>query len=697
MLPGLIAGHYTFDESHIDLGPLARFAGARLYHDEVVSLDLGQQRAHCRDRPPVSYDVLSIDIGSSPDIDIPGANEHAIAVKPVSQFNDAWGVAEQRILAQQGAQAIGVVGAGAGGIELLLAIRHRLRTLLSSHGENPDRLSFHIVASSEDILPTHNLRARKKFSRHLQALGVELHLGEAVTAVQPDGVVVQSRTIPLDEVFWVTNASAPDWPASSGLNVSDAGFIQVDETLQSLSHPTVFAAGDIADVVKHPRPKSGVFAVRQGPVLSKNLRRAALAQKLVAFKPQREFLSLISTGDRYAIGSRGSWAIEGAWVWRLKNWIDRRFMRKFRELPEMETSAPGNYDAALAPDLLRVQADPMRCGGCGSKVGADVLSDALKQLELADHADVIVGLAEPDDAAIVRPHPNTVLVQTVDSFRAFIDDPYIFGRITANHCLSDIFAMGATPQTALAIVTLPLASSAKMRDDLVQLMSGALTALNETETALVGGHTNEGPEMALGFAINGYVNKEYLSQKGGCNPGDVLILTKPIGSGILLAGDMRGLTRSRDIEAAIASMLQSNEAAANCLREHGASAMTDVTGFGLAGHLLEMLRPSQHGASIKLDSIPILAAAQELSASGIRSSLHANNIRVEVAVEAGSAVRQNPSYAICFDPQTSGGLLASVPKERVQASLAALSQHGYSAAAAIGEVQQSSVARLVIC
>lgn len=687
MLPGLIAGHYAFDEAHIDLGPLARFAGARLYHDEVCGLDLVARRVVCRGRPPVTYDAVSIDIGSAPDTKVPGAGDFAIPVKPVSEFDRRWRAARDRVLEVATPQRIGVVGGGAGGIELLLAIRHHLRKALGDAGRDPDMLSFLLVAASADILPTYPASARKKLARTLGARGVELKLGQRITRVEPGTAITSSgESIALNEIFWVTTASAPDWPRDCGLAVDGDGFIRVHDTLESVSHPGVFAAGDIAAVEKHPRPKSGVFAVRQGPPLAKNLRRAVTGKPLRGFKPQREFLTLISTGGRHAIGSRGRWSVEGDWVWRWKDWIDRRFMDKYRELPEMTTAKRQPGELAFDRELHDLQADPLRCGGCGSKVGADILSDALGALKAPLRDDILVGLEQPDDAAVVIPKPGTVLVQTVDAFRAFIDDPFIFGKVAANHCLSDIFAMGATPQTALALVTLPLANAKKMRDDLVHLMSGAMEIFTAEGTALVGGHTNEGAELALGFAINGYIDPEKLSRKGGANVGDCLILTKPLGTGVMFAAEMRGKAKTRMVEHAVHSMLQSNGPAAACLREAGANAMTDITGFGLFGHLVEMLRESNACAAVDVDALPLFDGAADLAGAGIVSSLHPHNLRIEERIAPGATSRADPRYIVCFDPQTAGGLLAALPEVAAAHCIDALRGLGFEQAAVIGRV-----------
>ena len=682
MLPGLIAGHYDYDDVHIDLAPLASFAHARLYHDEVTGIDLELGRVYCRQRPPVSYDVLSINTGATPAMQLPGAREHSVAVKPIGSFWSRWQALRARVATRVDAMTIGVVGGGAGGVELVLAIAHRLRTDRAAQGGAMAGLEFLLLTRSDDILSDHNQRARRHLRRALAAAGVQVRCGAEVTAVHAGFVqTADGATLALDEILWTTHAAAPGWPADSGLAADAQGFIRVDASLQSISHVGVFAAGDIAAVDRFPRPKSGVFAVRQGPPLAANLRRALQDQNLRPFVPQRNFLSLIATGGRHAVASRGRLALAGAWVWRWKDAIDRRFMARYTELPTMLPATTGTP----------VEIEPlMRCGGCGAKVGAELLHAALAELAVPARDDILIGLAAPDDAAVVRLPAGALSVQSVDSFRAFIDDPWLFGRIAAHHCLSDLYAMGATPHTALAIVTLPLAAPRKMQDDLSQMMRGANDVFVVADTVLVGGHTSEGAELSLGFAINGYIDASRLLRKGGAKNGDLLVLCKPLGNGILLAGHMRGATRARWLEAALACMTQSNALAAELLRAHGAAALTDITGFGLAGHLLEMLRAGGVGARLSLAALPALDGAASLAAAGIASSLAPENRKVMTAIDATAAARDHGHFALCFDPQTSGGLLGALPAARATACVAALRAAGYVHASVIGAVTDAT-------
>jgi selenide,water dikinase len=694
MLPGLIAGHYTFDEAHIDLGPLCRFANARLYHDEAIGLDPATQSVHCRGRPPVKYDVVSFNIGSTPRTsDVPGAAGIVVPVKPINQFIARWQSLVQRVLRRDDMVRIGVVGAGAGGVEILLAAQYRLRQELRARGRTDDHIAWSLFCDTAEVLPNHNPRARRAFERKLHEQGVQVFRGDAVVEVSAGRLVTTTGAEhALDEILWVTAAGAASWLATSGLQVDAQGFIAVDAALQSVSHPHVFAAGDIASVQDHPRPKSGVFAVRQGRPLADNLRRALRNQPLRPFKPQHRFLSLITTGDKYAVASRGNWALEGRLMWRWKNRIDRRFMRIYNELPEMPQAttpvlASGVADAAA---IEEISAMAMRCGGCGAKVGSTVLDRALGQLQVFSRPDILIGLDAPDDAAVATVQPGKVMVHSVDYFRAFIDDPYVFGQIAANHSLGDIFAMGAEPQSALAIVTVPFGLEAKVEDQVSQLMAGALKVLNEAATALVGGHTSEGAELAMGFAVNGLADPQRLLRKGGMRPGDRLILTKPLGTGTLFAADMRGKAKGRWIDGALASMVQSSRAAASCIHQHGATACTDVTGFGLLGHLVEMTKPSGVDVELTLSALPLLDGALDTVRLGILSSLQPQNVRLRRAVRDVTDVARDERYPLIFDPQTAGGLLASIPSDRAAACLAALRQLGYDSVAIVGTVMPLS-------
>ena len=707
MLPGYVAGHYDFDAVHIDLGRLAVLAGARRLRDEVIGIDRANRLVLCRHRPPVAYDLLSINTGSTPQLaKVSGAAQHAVPVKPIHQFNQRWLALLLRVRrqAQQLAERpfrTAVVGAGAGGVELLLAVQYRLRREVQMLGGDPDGLHFHLVSASEAILPTHNARVRRHFERVLAERGVQVHHGAEVAEVVASGLrCTDGRVIEADETLWVTQAGGAHWLKGTGLALDADGFILVNDSLQSISDPHVFAAGDVATLQARPLEKAGVFAVRQGRPLANNLRRSLQGRALQPYRPQRRWLALISTGDKSAVASRGPglWGLgfAGEWVWRWKDHIDRRFMRMFSAFQAMQpaggarpASSPVQGLALTADESLQaISAVAMRCGGCGAKVGSTVLARALGRLSVVPRDEVLVGLRAGDDAAIVRVPPGKAMVHTVDFFRAMVDDPYLFGRIAANHALGDVFAMGADAQTATAIATVPPGLDAKVEDQLLQMMTGAVEVLNNAGCALIGGHTGEGQELALGFAIQGLIDESLQGAmlKAGLRPGDALILTKPLGTGTLFAAHAQGRAKGRWIDAALTTMQQSSQQAAQCLRVHGAQACTDVTGFGLLGHLVEMTQPSGVQARIELSALPLLEGAQDMVSVGIFSSLQEANVRLRRVLQNAEQFAIDPRYPLLFDPQTAGGLLAGVPAAHATACIADLHAQGYTEAAVIGQV-----------
>jgi len=638
MLPGLIRGDYTVDQAHIDLAPLAASAGARLIIGEAVAIDLTARTVSVTGRPDIPFDLLSIDVGGTPAMPDNGG----VPVKPISRFLDRLAALEAGLPQDS---RIAVVGGGAGGVELALALARRLR----------GQTRVTLVSSTPEPLASAPARARRLARAALVDGGVELVSGVTAGALR-NGVLPLSDGTALDAAaaLWATGVRGPAFLAASGLACDEAGCVRVDATLRSVSHEFVFASGDCA---AFGRPKSGVWAVRAGAPLADNLRRAARRQPLKPWKPQRDALVLLGLGEGRAIGWRNGFVASGRKMGRLKDWIDRRWMRMYKEM-------------RMPADPT----DPMRCGGCGAKVGAEVLAGALAALPRSGHGDLFDALEARDDAAVLRPPPGQLLVQSVDHFRAFLDDPYVFGQVAAAHALSDIHAMGARPWTALAIASVPYASGAKMRAELTAMLQGATAVLHADGCALVGGHSAEAAEAALGFAVTGTVDSGKVLRKSGLRAGDYLLLTKPLGTGVVLAGHMRGLARASWLQATIASMCVSNAAAARVFLAHRATACTDVTGFGLAGHLKEMLTASGMAAAIWPDRAPVLPGALELAGRGIESTLAPDNRRALPGMDA--EVRT----ALLIDPQTSGGLLAGVAPSRAEACLDALLAEGMDAA-----------------
>lgn len=742
MIPGHVSGHYSREECYIDLGRLCSFSGVRLMHTSVCHIDPVAKLLHCSDgRPPVRYDVLSLDIGISPktlpDRGISNERSGITAVKPIDSFSERWDAIIKRTLlaakertASAGSTAdrayrVAIVGGGAGGTELSFAINQRLRKELQASGYDPGLVRVDLYNRGKVLCSSHNVKVSALLESAATAKGIhvinETEIIDVFCASETAAITGERYLIcknglrfPFHEAVWCTDAKAQDWLKSvPGLETTEDGFICVGPTLESTSLKNVFAVGDVAHLTHSPRPKAGVFAVRAGPPLTANIRARLLGKALAEWTPQESFLGIIGTADGSAIASKGPCGVEGEFIWKLKDKIDREWMSQYStKLPDKEQmmeemaqlkrgreGSDGSDDVpAVARDMGQETIDmlskaKMRCGGCGSKVGAQVLQRVLKKV--ADRTirreEVVSGPG--DDAALVKPpDQGEYSVHTIDYFRSFIADPYVFGKIAAVHALSDIHAMNAQPVTALALCVIPYGPESHVEDSLTQLLAGAMDVLAAEGCALVGGHTSEGAEMALGLSVNGSAHPSMIFPKGPPQPGYMLVLTKGIGTGTLLAADMRARAHGRWIANAIESMTQSNGPAAKILAEHHCSTCSDVTGFGLLGHLVEMLEYNDHqdkipaAARLNLGDIPTLLGATRCIEAGIFSSLSPQNARCARVVDNVSFGQGKPTYPLLYDPQTSGGLLASVPRNEAEKVVEKLRNAGYRQACIIGEI-----------
>jgi selenide,water dikinase len=689
MLPGVLSGQYPPDAMEVDLVRLCAAAGARLILDETIGLDVDARCLRLRERPPVPFDVLSVGIGSVPSwagVEVVDASR-VLAIKPMqtllarldAHLSAAAASDTGTRAGGRGAFRVVVVGAGAGGVEIALCLPARVRARLGAR----TILQQTLVSADGRLVPDACAGTIARVARVLESRGVTRRGGRVVRV---DGSMLTLDSGPpleADLVIWATGATAPPVLGALGLPTDARGFLATDASLRSVSGHPVFAVGDSGAIEGAPVPKAGVYAVRQAPVLWANIRHLLAKEPLERYVPQRGFLKLLNSGDGRAIGEWKGLSFEGAWAWGLKDRIDRRFIAMYQ-------SAADDMDQATmagGPNGGDRSAALMRCVGCGGKVAGSVLSRALARLDVPPNEHVRLGLEAADDAAVVRAGGGGDLVVTVDAFAAPFDDPYLVGRVALLNAASDAFAMGAAPWGALAMVTLPVGPARQQEELLYQLMAGALAELRAMGATLVGGHTIEGPVLSVGFTILASPGASPPLTKGSLRPGDRLVVTKALGTGVLLAAHMRARCRAAWWPPLMQAMLMSNESAAAAASSHSVSGLTDVTGFGLAGHLLEMLTASRVSVRLDLATVPLLPGAEILLAEGLESTLAPANRDAEAAITVGEAsLSATARYRALFDPQTGGGLLIGVAGHQADALVASLVARGYTAAAVIGDV-----------
>lgn len=689
-LPAFIAGHCSLDDMHIDLRPLSQFAGVKLIQGDVSDLDLERKEIKLAGRPPIPFDLISLNIGSSPDANlITGAKKYGMPVKPIGKFIDYW----QQIFPQacaavrnQTPYTLAIIGGGPASVEMAFAAQYSIHRETSIPLESESSLTVHVISSSNTTLETHNDKAQKAVLQEFERRHIKFSGSARVSEIKAGEVVLKTGgSIFADQTVFATGASIPGWPADCGLAISEDGFIEVNNNLQSTSHSFVFAAGDAATIRNQLRPKSGVYAVRQGKVLAKNLILAATGKSLSSYSPQKHALALLNLGNKSAFAIRDSLFIQGAAVWKLKNYIDMKFVRKYSELPKMDVPLEITSGLVDKKTEAQLKAHAMRCAGCGAKVAGSILNEVLASLPKISNPDVIEAHGRVEDASQIRLKDQRRLIQSIDQIKAFTNDPWLFGKIATNHCLSDVYAMGVKPHSALALAGIPHASKRYTHSQLRDLMQGCAESLAESDCALIGGHSAETQELQFGLCVNGFAGESVLS-KSSVNVGDTLILSKALGTGTLLAADMRYKASCAWMEDTVSAMLISNRLASEIFVKHEASACTDITGFGLAGHLLEMLEERAATAELNLKSIPALNGALQCLENGIFSSLHTENALVVESIVNTESFNNDPRLELMFDPQTAGGLLASVHPAKAESCLAQLQENGLTEAIVIGNI-----------
>jgi len=667
MLPGFVAGHYERDELDIDLIKLSRFAKARVITGAVSAIDPVAKLITVPGRPPIAYDACAIDVGITSIMPtLPGFMDNAVPAKPLGPFASKWALFRETAMAPE----LAVIGGGVAGAELAMAMTHALR----GDGHQP---KVHLIDRSK-VLTALGKKARSKMMDALESYNVTVLEDAPVAEIVADGVMLaDGRHIPSQFTTGAAGAKPHDWHSDTGLTLHE-GYFNVDANLQT-SDPAIFAVGDCAHLSAAPRPKAGVYAVRQAPVLLDNLRAVLSGKALRPYVPQKDYLKLISLGAKSALAEKWGTVQSGALLWKWKDRIDRAFMDQFAELKMMSQPAlPKDHASGLKEAL----GDKPMCGGCGAKVGPKALSDVLATLPVSTRNDVqqIAG----DDAGLITLGGMKQVIST-DHLRALVEDPVLMTRIAAVHALGDIWAMGAEPQAATVNLILPKMSDELQQRTLAEIMIVASDVLGEAGASIVGGHTSLGEELTIGFTITGLCHANPITRSGG-KAGDQLILTKPIGSGIIMAAEMQGIANGGIVVEALKVMCQGQAEASRILSR--AHAMTDVTGFGLAGHLNGLCESSGTGAKINLAAVPVLDLAEGLSANGVQSTLFAAN-KSAVAIEGATG----PKAELLFDPQTAGGLLAAVAPEDAEQILADLLVAGYDAAI-IGALTETAKIKL---
>jgi selenide,water dikinase len=645
MMPGLIENYYKFEDVSIDIPKLCKNSETIFINDEVVKLDEKKNYIYFKNHPPIKYNVLSLNVGSRSKTDKLNISKDAkiIKVKPISDLHNQIILIED-LIRKEKFISCSIIGGGVAGIEIAFALNSRFK----------NNIKLTVFSNQKYLENSINPQSLKKILKLLDERNINF-INSEILSVQDKYIEDKNKNkYPTNISFISTGAMSLSWVVNSSLNLDQDGFIKVNHHLQSENYKNIFATGDIASLNYAKRPKSGVMAVRQGEQLKKNIFKFLLGKNLSAFKPQSHWLYLIGTGNQSAVLNWRNISINGNLVWKLKEFIDRRFIKKFSFNGPMTNSKK----KIRLPLSIKVQNQinlKMRCEGCGSKLSKNNLLSYLnhsnsKNLEiLSDSASISLSDKE--------------LIQSIDHIKYFSDmDPYVFGRIAYLHSQNDILSSGSKVNSFSVSLGLPHHEDLAQKFYLEFFMQGIIHESNIDKSLLASGHTYTSDEPGITLNMNG--TKILDTSKDQAKENDLIYLTKPLGVGFLMSAfvnNAKGVSTSI-YEKVLDNMLISNKKAYEISKNFNGKTLTDISGFGLAAHLIDICLNSNLTANLILNKKIIIAEClSELKLfqssayeDNRESSIHHIKMMSEKNLDISNLSK------ILFDPQTSGPLLISI-------------------------------------
>ena len=632
MLPGYLQGIYDWNEINIDLVKLCRVYGHRLIISNVIKIDTKNNLVFLENRPSINYDYLSINLGIKTDSSkIKGAEKNCLKLKPISSIKENFDKLLEFNKVNKNNDIV-IIGAGAAGFEVALALDENLK-------RKNIKNNIILLSKNSSVLNQFNKKAEFIAKNTLKKCNVKFLNNAEVVMVTSNYVLLKDgRKIFCKLPILATNSGPLDLLRKSDLPLTKNGSILIESNLLVSGYNNIFSTGDISEIKAYNMPKAGVFAVKQGKILVKNIKKLYLQKKLSQYKPQKYFLSIIGLQNNRALAIKSIFSIKGQLIWNIKKYIDKKFIEKYTLY---------NKDNYPQENQIEPVLNQMQCKGCGSKIPQSILNSVFEE-------NTKKGSLDADKV------PNTKnIFQTTDIISSIVSDPFELGNISAKHALNDILASNTKPLAAQMIVSLPPAINEINKRDLIQLKSGADYAMKQATCKIIGGHSynNNDDQVYLGFSIIGK-KKNYVKPKK-IKKGK-LYITGKIGSALVFAAIEKKIISGMYSEEVVNTMKKSNYEIFKIFYKFNIQHITDISGFGLAIHAHNLLlrHSDLNGLEISLKKIPLYEGAIEALNNNVKSSLNdsnknsiINNLRVDYN-------KINTKYLNClFDPQTAGGFL----------------------------------------
>ena len=629
MTPGFFSNKFSQQEIDIDLQRLCFNAGATFVKDEVIDLDPKKNQIKLLKYPSIYFDILSLNTGSISNYQNLNIDSflNCMNVKPINDLIKKLPEIDKVISKEN--SCISIIGSGIAAYEISYSLKQRYL----------DKVKIKIIGNKHLSEKNINKQTKKKLNQIAQDMGIELIEGRVKNIKSDYLVLSNNENIKSNLNLLSTGADISPWITKTEISKSESGFLAVNKYLQSVNFENIFVTGDIADVEGFQRSKSGVMAVRQGQVLKKNIFLKIQNKKMVKFKAQKNWLYLIGTYKNKAILNYYSISIHSNWSWYLKVLIDKNFIRKF-SFPNRKSM----NKKLIGKDKL----ENMYCQGCGSKASKNSLVNYLSK----KNENQLL----PDASTIE--HPSTKIIQSIDHVKLFSSiNPYDFGIISYLHSKNDILAAGGLIKSLSVSIGIPFSDNLVESFFIEYFMEGIKSQSIKDKSSIASGHTFQTHEPGITLNMNGQFDLQ--SHKNMAQENDLIYLSKPLGTGYLLAAYYLNspLVLSQDIEKLFNFLKLDNQFAYEVARNNECSSMTDISGFGLASHLGDICAASNLSARINLsnqillnDKISIL---KDFQSTGYSNNYKSNFQNVFIK-------KSNILEKILYDPQTNGPMLMAI-------------------------------------
>ena len=630
MTPGFFFNKFSQQEIDIDLQRLCFNAGATFIKDEVIDLDLQQNKIKLLKYPSIYFDILSLNTGSISNYQnlIIESFSNCINVKPISDLVKK--LPEIDNIVSKENCCVSIIGSGIAAYEISFSLKQRYL----------DKVKINIIGDKHLSEKNINKQTKRKLNQIARNMDIELIEGK-VKQIKSDYLVLSNNeNIKSNLNLLSTGADISPWITKTELLKSESGFVAVNKYLQSVNFKNIFVTGDIADIEGFRRSKSGVMAVRQGQILKKNIFLKIQNKSMVKFKAQKNWLYLIGTYHNKAILNYHSISIHSSWCWYLKVLIDKNFIKKF-SFPNKKIM---NKKLIGTKNIL----ENMYCQGCGSKASKNSLVNYLSK----KNENQLLS-----DASTIE-HSSTKIIQSIDHIKLFSSmNPYDFGIISYLHSKNDILAAGGLIQSLSVSIGIPFADDIVESFFLEYFMEGIKSESIKDKAIIASGHTYQTHEPGITLNMNGQFDLQ--SNKDMAQENDLIYLSKPLGTGYLLAAYYLNspLVLSQDIQKLYNFLKIDNQFAYEAARNNECKTMTDISGFGLASHLGDICYSSNLSARINLSSQILLndkiSILKNFESTGHYNNYKSNSQNIYIK-------NSNNLEKILYDPQTNGPMLMAI-------------------------------------